>query len=212
MKKLIQILKFCLKLNIVKSIYYSIRFNGRIFIGKGNLYIEGSGKIEFISPNSSLYVGVYTTVQTPTVITIMNNAKLIVGQNVMIHRGTKIVVHENGTLKINDYTYINENSRVHCKKCISIGRRCAISWNTNILDTDIHTIQYFKDGKNNHDYGVDIGNEVWIGANSTILKGTVIENNCIVAANSLVNGRLRSKYIHGGNPCQELKTFETWSL
>ena len=100
MKKLIQILKFCLKLNIVKSIYYSIRFNGRIFIGKGNLYIEGSGKIEFISPNSSLYVGVYTTVQTPTVITIMNNAKLIVGQNVMIHRGTKIVVHENGTLKI----------------------------------------------------------------------------------------------------------------
>lgn len=212
MKKLIQILKFCLKLNIVKSIYYSIRFNGRIFIGKGNLYIEGSGKIEFISPNSSLYVGVYTTVQTPTVITIMNNAKLIVGQNVMIHRGTKIVVHENGTLKINDYTYINENSRVHCKKCISIGRRCAISWNTNILDTDIHTIQYFKDGKKNHDYGVDIGNEVWIGANSTILKGTIIENNCIVAANSLVNGRLRSKYIHGGNPCQELKTFETWSL
>lgn len=212
MKKLIQILKFCLKLNIVKSIYYSIRFNGRIFIGKGNLYIEGSGKIEFISPNSSLYVGVYTTVQTPTVITIMNNAKLIVGQNVMIHRGTKIVVHENGTLKINDYTYINENSRVHCKKCISIGRRCAISWNTNILDTDIHTIQYFKDGKNNHDYGVNIGNEVWIGANTTILKGTVIENNCIVAANSLVNGRLRSKYIHGGNPCQELKTFETWSL
>lgn len=212
MKKLIQILKFCLKLNIVKSIYYSIRFNGRIFIGKGNLYIEGSGKIEFISPNSSLYVGVYTTVQTPTVITIMNNAKLIVGQNVMIHRGTKIVVHENGTLKINDYTYINENSRVHCKKCISIGRRCAISWNTNILDTDIHTIQYFKDGKNNHDYGVNIGNEVWIGANTTILKGTVIENNCIVAANSLVMGRLKSRYIYGGNPCKELKTFETWSL
>ena len=159
-----------------------------------------------------MYVGVYTTVQTPTVITVMNNAKLIVGQNVMIHRGTKIVVHENGSLKINDYTYINENSRVHCKKCISIGRRCAISWNTNILDTDIHTIQYSKEGKNNHDYRVNIGNEVWIGANSTVLKGTIIEDNCIVAANSLVMGRLKSRYIYGGNPCKELKTFKTWSL
>ena len=212
MKKLIQIFKFCSKLNVVKSIYYSLRFNGHIFIGKGNIHIEGNGKIEFLSKKSSLYVGVYTTVQTPTVITVMNNAKLIVGQNVMIHRGTKIVVHENGSLKINDYTYINENSRVHCKKCISIGRRCAISWNTNILDTDIHTIQYSKEGKNNHNYRVNIGNEVWIGANSTVLKGTIIEDNCIVAANSLVMGRLKSRYIYGGNPCKELKTFETWSL
>lgn len=212
MKKLIQIFKFCSKLNVVKSIYYSLRFNGHIFIGKGNIYIEGNGKIEFLSKKSSLYVGVYTTVQTPTVITIMNNAKLIVGQNVMIHRGTKIVVHENGSLKINDYTYINENSRVHCKKCISIGKRCAISWNTNILDTDIHTIQYSEEGKNNHDYRVNIGNEVWIGANSTVLKGTIIEDNCIVAANSLAMGRLKSRYIYGGNPCKELKTFEIWSL
>jgi len=212
MKKLIQIFKFCSKLNVVKSIYYSLRFKGYIFIGKGKIYIDGNGKIEFLSPNSSLYVGVYTTVQTPTVITIMNNAKLIVGQNVMINRGSKIVVHENGILKINDHTFINENSRVHCRKYISIGRRCAISWNTNILDTDIHTIQYSKDGKNNLDYGVDIGNNVWIGANSIILKGTIIEDNCIVAANSLVNKRLRSKYIYGGNPCQELKTFETWAL
>ena len=212
LQKLVRTYKLITKLNIFKSLYYSLRFKGRILVGKGCFFIEGNGKIEFLSPNSSLYVGVYTTVQTPTVITIMNNAKLIVGQNVMINRGTKIVVHENGILKINDYTYINENSRVHCKKCISIGKHCAISWNTNILDTDIHTIQYSKEGKNNHDYRVDIGNKVWIGANSTILKGTIIEDNCIVAANYLVNGRLRSKYIYGGNPCQELKTFEIWSL
>ena len=208
MKKRIQ---FILKLNIIKSLYYSLRFGGRIFVGKGKLFIDGSGKIEFTSPKSSLFVGVYTTIDTPAVITIQNNATLIVGSSSMIHRGTKVVVHNGGVLSIGDSTYINENARIHCKKKISIGNNCAIAWNTNIVDTDLHTIHYTDNQKNN-DAAVSIGNHVWIGANSVILKGSTIEENCIVAANSLVNGKLRGKYIYGGNPCQELKTFETWSL
>ena len=147
----------------------------------------------------------------PAVITIQNNATLIVGCCSMIHRGTKVVVHNGGMLSIGDSTYINENARIHCKKRISIGNNCAIAWNTNIVDTDLHTIHYTDNQKNN-DAAVSIGNHVWIGANSTILKGAIIENNCIIAANSLIKGRLRSKYIYGGNPCRELKTFETWSL
>lgn len=211
-RKLISKYKLIIRLNIFKSLYYSLRFKGRILVGKGRFFIEGNGQIEFLSPKSCLYVGVYTTIQTPAVITIMNNAKLVVGQNVMIHRGTKVVVHENGTLRIDDGTYINENARLHCRKCISIGKKCAIAWNTNILDTDIHSICYSIEGKTNYDSNISIGDKVWIGANSTILKGTTIENNCIIAANSLVKGTLHSQHIYGGNPCNELTTFETWSV
>ena len=34
---------------------------------------------------------------------------------------------------------------------------------------------------------VTIGNNVWIGANVTILKGVTIGNNCVIAAGTLVN-------------------------
>ena len=124
MRKRIQ---FILKLNIVKSLYYSLRFGGRIYVGKGKFFIEGNGKIEFSSTESSLLIGVYTTIDTPAVITIQNNATLIVGSSSMIHRGTKVVVHNGGVLSIGDSTYINENARIHCKKKISIGNNCAIA-------------------------------------------------------------------------------------
>lgn len=50
--------------------------------------------------------------------------------------------------------------------------------------------------------GVRIGSNVWIGANSTILDGTVIGDNSIVVANSLVNRRFPPNVIIQGNPAK----------
>jgi maltose O-acetyltransferase len=49
-----------------------------------------------------------------------------------------------------------------------------------------------------------IGNDVWIGANSVILAGTIIEDGVVVAASSLVRGRLEKGHIYGGNPIRKL--------
>lgn len=35
---------------------------------------------------------------------------------------------------------------------------------------------------------IKIGNNVWIGANSVILRGTTIGNNCVVAAGTILHG------------------------
>lgn len=50
--------------------------------------------------------------------------------------------------------------------------------------------------------GIRIGNNVWIGANCTILDGSVIGDNTIVVANSLVNRRLPPNVIVQGNPAK----------
>jgi acetyltransferase-like isoleucine patch superfamily enzyme len=50
--------------------------------------------------------------------------------------------------------------------------------------------------------GVRIGRNVWIGANSTILDGSVIGENTIVVANSLVNRRFPPNVILQGNPAK----------
>lgn len=211
LNKLKNILTLIYKLNLFKSLYYSIKFRGHIYVGKAEFHIEGNGKIEFSSPNSYLLIGVYTTVPTPTVLTIMHNATLRVGQNSMINRGSKIVIHEGGRLIIGNNTYINENARIHCRKNIQIGNNCAIAWNTNIMDTDIHTIHY-NDNKKNNDANIIIGNNVWIGANSTILKATTIEDNCIIGANSVAKGRMLSQNIYTGNPIESKGKFESWEV
>lgn len=54
--------------------------------------------------------------------------------------------------------------------------------------------------------GVKIGNNCWIGAKVTILDGTVIGDNCIVAAGAVVKGVFPENVIIGGIPAKIIKT------
>ena len=50
--------------------------------------------------------------------------------------------------------------------------------------------------------GIKIGDNVWIGAGSCILDGSVIGDNTIVVANSLINRRYPDNVILQGNPAK----------
>ena len=60
--------------------------------------------------------------------------------------------------------------------------------------------------------GVTIGDNVFIGVNTTILKGTRIGNNTIVGANSLVSGEFPNDIVIGGNPARILMTLEEYYI
>jgi acetyltransferase-like isoleucine patch superfamily enzyme len=53
--------------------------------------------------------------------------------------------------------------------------------------------------------GIKIGNNVWIGAKATFLDGSIIGNNCVVAAGAVVNGIFPNNVIIGGVPAKILK-------
>ena len=52
--------------------------------------------------------------------------------------------------------------------------------------------------------GIVIGDDVWIGANCVLLDGTVIGEGCVIAASSVVRGKLEPYGIYGGNPLKKL--------
>jgi acetyltransferase-like isoleucine patch superfamily enzyme len=57
---------------------------------------------------------------------------------------------------------------------------------------------------------VKIGNNVFIGMNSTILKGVTIGDNVIIGANSLVNRNIPNNTVCAGNPCKVISTLEEY--
>lgn len=57
---------------------------------------------------------------------------------------------------------------------------------------------------------VKIGNNVQIGANSTVLMGVTIGNNVIIGANSLVNKDIPDNCIAAGVPAKVLKKTDNW--
>jgi acetyltransferase-like isoleucine patch superfamily enzyme len=54
--------------------------------------------------------------------------------------------------------------------------------------------------------GVRIGDRVWIGANSVVLDGTEIGEDCLVSAGSVVSGRIPPRTIVQGNPAKVIFT------
>ncbi|MFQ6862914.1 MAG: acyltransferase [Beduini sp.] len=57
---------------------------------------------------------------------------------------------------------------------------------------------------------IQIGNNVFLGLNTTVLKGVTIGDNVIVGANSLVNKDLESNSIYAGNPIKKICTLEEY--
>lgn len=57
---------------------------------------------------------------------------------------------------------------------------------------------------------VKIGNNVFIGMNSTILKETTIGDNVIIGANSLVNKDVPSNSVVAGNPARVIMDLDTY--
>ena len=58
--------------------------------------------------------------------------------------------------------------------------------------------------------GIKIGNNVFIGMKSTILKGVHIGNNVIIGANSLVNKDIPDNCVVAGNPAKVIMTLEQY--
>ncbi|MCK1984947.1 MULTISPECIES: acyltransferase [Peribacillus] len=82
---------------------------------------------------------------------------------------------------------------------ISVGRNTVIGYNTTILAHE-YLIQEYRLGD------VVIGDEVLIGANSTILPGLSIGNGAIVSAGTLVHKDVPEGAFVGGNPMKIIYT------
>jgi acetyltransferase-like isoleucine patch superfamily enzyme len=83
---------------------------------------------------------------------------------------------------------------------IRIGNNVLCGANSVITDFDWHL-----DRRNSRPAPVIINDNVWIGLNTTILKGVTIGENSMIGANSLVVKDIPPNVIAGGNPCKVLK-------
>ncbi|MCC5464128.1 acyltransferase [Pelosinus baikalensis] len=80
------------------------------------------------------------------------------------------------------------------------------------MDTDFHKI-ICNNEISNSPKAIALGNRIWVGCRCTVLKGTQICDDVVIAANSTVFGVFdETKIIIGGNPSKILKRNVTWKL
>lgn len=142
-----------------------------------------------------------------------NNGVLELNGIANIGAATKLIISGGGWVTVGDKVRITGLSYIISKRKISIGDGCLISWDVQIMDTDFHTISDSNGKITNSPKEINIGNHVWIGCRNLILKGSKIPDNCIIAADSLINKELsNSNCIYGGNPIKEIKADINWTI
>ena len=110
-------------------------------------------------------------------------------------------------IKIGDNTFIGSQTEFNITKAIIVGQDCLIASGCRFIDHD-HGYGDRNTPMNRSDTGkegsIKIGEDVWIGCNSVILKGVKIGNGAIIAAGSVVNKSVPEYEIWGGIPALKI--------
>ena len=118
------------------------------------------------------------------------------GRGLKVYSGCHITVRKGAKLFIGDNVFFNHGDILVCRENIKIGNNVQFAPNVLIYDHD-HDFRT-KDGLKNKIFKtspIEIGNNVWIGANTVILRGTRIGDNCVIAAGSVVKGDIPSETV-----------------
>ena len=145
-----------------------------------------------------------------------------IGNHVSCYAGCSFSIGRDASAVVGDFTLLN-GALIMAEERIEICSHCLVSWNVGIADSDFHPLapaQRLIDAKALAPFYKDrpprpkletrpviIGDNVWIGMHSLILKGVTIGENSVVAAGAIVTKSVPANCVVAGNPAAVVKKF-----
>lgn len=143
--------------------------------------------------------------------TSVRGSQLIIGDEALIDSFVKIkFAGGTGDIVIGNNTYINSGCVLYSGNGITIGDNVLVAANCTFAPVNhqyenknqLIRLQGFLPSKG----GIIIEDDVWIGANVTLLDGAVIRKGAVIAANTIINKEIESYSINAGNPIKKIKS------
>jgi len=114
---------------------------------------------------------------------------------------------------MSDFVHISSIKKIIIKKGVLIGSKVYIGDHSH---GHYNNIDEWKKEKNimpklrnlADTEKIEIGENCWIGDGAIILAGTIIGNNCVVAANSVVKGIFKNNVLIAGSPAKIFKEYK----
>ena len=120
------------------------------------------------------------------------------------------------TIVLGDGCGLNGTSITVRSKAVRVGRNSIFGPDCLIVDSDFHDPSPLEIRKTNpgleRDADVTIGENVWVGARSVILKGVTIGDNAVIAAGSVVVSSVPANALAAGNPARTVRIYDREAL
>jgi acetyltransferase-like isoleucine patch superfamily enzyme len=206
-----------MSLNIFQFIFYNffcrqvVRDKGCYIIPRKGTVVEFHKKAKLIlHANIHLNFNKYPRSRAECYLRLRDGAEMTVAGNVNMFYGTTIEVHVNGKL-ITGQCSLNTGAVIICAYRTKIGSGVLIARLVHIMDSDTHHVFDENGNKTNMPREVVIGDNVWLGVKSTVMRGVVIGNGSIVSANSVVISKVKEHTLVAGMPARVFSEVKKWS-
>jgi acetyltransferase-like isoleucine patch superfamily enzyme len=146
-------------------------------------------------------------------------ARLSIGAG-SIFQGAIAADRPNAEVHIGSHSFVG-NSTIVTAERVDIGDDVLISWGCTIVDHDSHNLHWERRSQDvrEHYHGrkswehvpvrpVRIGNKVWIGFNTIVLKGVTVGEGAVVAAGSVVTRDVAPFTLVAGNPARVIRSVQ----
>ena len=165
------------------------------------------------------HLGRNLRVRGPLNIRVDPTASITIGTDCRINSGfsdnavggslrTGIWVGPAATLRLGNRVALS-NATFVCMSSITIGDDVFIGGDCRIYDTDFHSIdpkaRLTPPDKTARTAPISVGARAFIGAHTTILKGSVIGEEAVIGAGSLVAGKVPGGEIWAGSPAHFIR-------
>lgn len=191
--------------------------NNLMVRGQSELYGEGIQNVFICGNDNYILVGENCNLRKVSFFIRGNGNRIVIGDNcsayaVQFHieqDGNEIIIGNRTTLHGRDEHTIHMAADEESK--ILIGEDCMLSHGIQIRSTDSHSIVDLDGVRINPAKNVVIGSHCWIGLQSILLKGTVLEPHCVVGAGSVCSKRYgKANCILAGNPAKIVRENIDW--
>lgn len=201
----------------VISYIYSFPSYLKIRCKPGNkIYWKGTffkkTKIVVIGKNNLINIHPENQLKNCLIYILGSNCSIEINEHCKLTNLELWIEDDNGIIEIGKRTTVEGGHFASTEgKEIKIGEDCMFSSNVEIRNGDSHSI-FSKSTKKRINYAksVYIGNHVWLGADSKVLKGSTIQSGSIVATGAIISGNVNENSIYAGVPAKLVKQDVFW--
>jgi len=144
---------------------------------------------------------------------IENDVRIVVGGFVIISNDVTlhnhVTIHGPGNCTIGDRTWVGQQSALDATGDLEIGADCCIGFNCQIW-SHVGRVPKLPNIRFEGKKKTVLKNRVWLqGGLITVNPGVILEEDCVILSNSVVNHNTLPNKVYGGVPAKIIEKFNS---
>jgi len=137
-----------------------------------------------------------------------SDARLILGDRCTIDDQTTLAAYDSGTIKLGPRSFVGHHCTIAARESVEIGAGTYMAELVSVRDHD-HAVGAPPGSGAVEIAPVSIGDDVWLAAKATVLRGSRIGDGSVIGANAVVRGEIPPRSVAVGIPASVVRTIET---